>query len=111
MILLTVLASVGASALIVAGVRVVQRLTGSSFQTVPVVVYLPRARDHPTRVVFALHATQLLAGRGQVRARTRGTGLLIATGSDGIAVGEAIVPRDRLLRPTTATVDFQTTAA
>ena len=59
MIFLTVLASVGASVVIVAGVRVVQRFGGSSFETVSVVADLPGAQDQPTRVVFGLHATQL----------------------------------------------------
>lgn len=110
LVALTVLGSVLASAAVVTAVRVIQHLRDSKFEQVPVTVNLPGASARPRGVVFALHANTLVQDRATVTARTHATGLLLATADDGTPVGESIVPRDPLLRRSSVTVNYQTTA-
>jgi hypothetical protein len=108
---LTAFLSLIASAAILAAVRVVQHATAPQFERAPVRVDLAAARDRPRNVVFALHASTLSHDRATVSARTHATGLLLATTHDGTPVGEAIVPRDPLLKRSPVTVNYETTAA
>jgi hypothetical protein len=110
LIALTVLGSVLASAAIVAGVRLVQHLTSSDYVQTPVRVDLPGARARPVAAVLGLHASMLSGGRTNVSARKHATGLMAVMSTDGSVVGEAMVPKDPLLKDTPVRVSYESTA-
>ncbi len=108
---ITAAASLLASAALVGGVRLVQHLTGSKFERAPVTIDLPGARARPAAAIIGLHASPVRAGRTAVSARKRATGLVSVVARDGTVVGEAVVPRDPLLKSTPVTVSYESTAA